>query len=116
MSRASDPDVRCPFSKRLPVPKQSTLVLDEHGRQWLVLPGDPGWQACNLLLGTMDFIVLPRHTIVTGEVRREDEPASMEAELKVLGLAVEEGAGQAVIDLFIRRMRFMQCMGLLLRY
>ena len=97
------------------MPKQSTFALDEHGRQWLVLPGDPGWQVCNTLLRTMDFLVLPRHTILTGEVLEEDKPTNTATELETLGQAVEKGAGPAVSALFIRKLRFAQCMDLLTR-
>lgn len=99
------------------MPKQSTLALDEHGRQWLVLPGDPGWKACHLLLQTMDFIVLPRHTIVTGEVRETDRPDDGE-ELDQLGEVLAErldDAPAALRSLFIRKLRFWQCMDLLTR-
>lgn len=101
------------------MPKQSTFALDEHGRQWLVLPGDPAWQVCNTLLQTMDFIVLPRHTILTGEVRGEDRPdeEKMMMELTLLRQAIDgvETPGSAIRSLFIRKLRFAQCMDLLTR-
>ena len=114
-----DPDVLSPSSVRWLVPKQSTLALDEHGRQWLVLPGDRGWEACNILLRTMDFIVLPRHTIMTGEVREEDKPDKerLGEELSQLSSAIDgvETPGSAIRSLFIRKLRFVQCMDLLTR-
>lgn len=102
------------------MPKQSTFTLDEHGRQWLVLPGDPAWQVCNTLLQTMDFIVLPRHTILTGEVRGEDRPDEelMMTELVQLKEAMEwdtDSPPTAIRSLFIRKLRFAQCMDLLTR-
>ncbi len=56
-------------------------VEDEHGAPWLVKSGDPANQYRNKLIALgYDFIVLPRVTLVTGELPFIDPDHEVAAE------------------------------------
>lgn len=95
--------------------KQSATVQDPDGGQWLVAPGDPAWPLCHELLKSMDFIVLPRQVILTGEVRGIDKQKTEEGLIEAAAIAARVGAGlpPKLSALLIRRIRASQCVTLL---
>ena len=57
-------------------------VRDDKGATWQVSKGDPAWDAVSYLKKVgFDDIVLPRETLVLGEIRRFDPPVTRELPL-----------------------------------
>ena len=53
---------------------KSVLVDDEQGWRWMVFDTDPAWPLVNRLPKTVTQIVLPKKSIITGEVVPVDAP------------------------------------------
>lgn len=49
-----------------------TEILDQYGLHWIVYPGDPADEITKKL--KLDYIVLPRNTILTGVMESVEKP------------------------------------------
>lgn len=76
-------------------------VHDEFGQRWLVYREDIGWEHCRTLyLRGLRDIVLPRHTLRTGEVVPVSVPKTM---------GVWDVTNPALATLLVRYVRLQDC-------
>lgn len=91
--------------------RQSATIEDELGIGWLVLPGDPAWPACEILLKRMSLIVLPRGAILGKE--EEYLPGVRETALARVRAAYDETKSGGIRDAFLRGTRLLACLDML---
>ena len=97
---------------RLRMAKQSATIEDELGSRWLVLPGDPAWPACEVLLKRMNLIVLPIG-IVTGASKFILPPEIRQFSLERVQVAYDGTKSAGIREAFVRGTRLLACLSML---
>lgn len=94
------------------MPKQSATVEDELGTRWLILPGDPAWPACEVLLKRMSLIVLPI-AIITGVDKYVLHPEIRQMTLERVQKAYDGTKSEGIKEAFVRGTRLLACLNML---
>lgn len=85
---------------------------DEIGDRWFLMTGDPGWPLVSRLQSSgLSYLVLPRRSITTGEVKLTDTPSV--ANLERLGTVYTETSSPGVAKSLIRTLRLRECLEVL---